>query len=525
MGRTLDIDLYKDGFSVDSVDCIHGPIAAAAGYYSYEFYFYYNFLHCILIQASIKEKMQLHEYATNILDIMGLALEKINCTDISDEEAIAYISKIILDGMPVVLLTKYNALFYSMWYKVYSFSMNHAIIINEYLDDKKVFGIKETTLLRGIIDAYKNSDLLFSLHITDKMLYDIWMMSNKQFFRENSSFFKQFFVLKQGNHGAVNSQMILTQAVKLFNNWNNELINIIDDYDKRDYFNKSDQDIYSLIENIRQRFCGSLKPIYDLLYSCFDKDLAKRQMISEAEQQQTEIRKGVISTLHTAILRGQVLSEKKKQGIKAMVTATDNKMIDLIKSFAAEKTEQKMEYHYIDISGIYNNQAFASCISDNSVAALTHNEIHYIFDNNICCNTVWNQGNYSFIYTYNAGQADNIACEGQTIVVDNIEAAGISLLACAEYGDFKVSLNLEFKNGEKTDILTCFSDFYVPPKYGEKIFWTGVAARKQNGVTSKFPFSARLLAKTYKFEKNKVGKIKLPVCKNAHIFAITLIDE
>lgn len=303
------------------------------------------------------------------------------------------------------------------------------------------------------------------------------------------------------------------------------MINIIDDYDKRDYFNKSENDIYSLIENIRQRYCGSLKPIYNLLYTCCEKDLAKQQMVSEREQQQTDVRKGVISTLHTAILRRQVLSEEKRQEIKVMVTDTDNKMIDLINSFAAENSKQKAEYHYIDISSMYNNQAFASCMSNNSVAALTHNEIHYIIDSNIYCNTVWNQRNYSFIYTYKAEQCDNIACEGQTIIVDDVEASSISLLACAEYGDFQVLLNLEFENGDKTDILTYFSDFYVPPKYGEKIFWSGVAARKQNGVTSKLPFSARLLAKTYKFEKNKVRKIKLPVCKNAHIFAITLIDE
>ncbi|WP_313558763.1 hypothetical protein [Ruminiclostridium cellobioparum] len=526
MGRVLDIDIYKNGFSADSVDCINGPVAAAAGYYSYEFYFYYCFLHCIYIQTSICDKLynelNLDEYATLILENMGLALRKIDCTDMSDIEVISNISKVIMDGMPVVLVTKYNSLFYNTYYKSDTFKMNHAFIINEYLDDKNVFGIKESTLLRNIIDAYKNTDIFFPLHITEAMLSDIWKIANEQFILENSAFYKKFYSLEKKTHKVINTNFILMHAMKIFDNWNNELINFIDNYDKDGNFNKSTTEIDGLIEYFRKRYCGTLKPIYNLLYSCCDEDSAGYRKISEVEDRQFNLRTVVLTTLHKAMLKKRILPEDKRQKLKADVIDTDNEMISLINSFIVDDGGAGVDYHYIDISKMYNNQAFANCISDDSVASLTHDGLHYIIDNNVCCNTVWNQGNFSFIYEYKPEQYDNIACDGQTIAINGVEASKISLLACAEHGDFQLPINIEFENEEKIHIQADFSDFYIPPKYGEKIFWSGIAARRVDGKTHKFQFNGRLLAKTYEFRKKRVRKIELPVCKNVHIFAITL---
>ncbi|MHB8063323.1 MAG: hypothetical protein ACYDG2_11920 [Ruminiclostridium sp.] len=525
MGRSLDIDMYKDGFSIKSVDCIHGPIAAAAGYYTYDFYFYYNFLHCIYVQTSIIYELNLNTYATKILENMGLSLEIIDCTNISDKEAISNISDIIIDGIPVILVTKYNALFYNAFYKNTSFKLTHAIIINEYLDGNRVFGIKESTLLRDYIETYKNTDLFFLLHITDIMLYDIWMIANEQFSAEHSFFYKKFFAVKKNTQKIVNINMVIRQAENILNDWDNMLIDTIDNYDKEGYFDYSTYDIDWLLEYQRQRYCGSLKPIYNLLYSCCGDDSDKYQKVSKVEEKQTSARKRVLDILQMAILKNQTLSKDKRQELKSIVMDTDNEMIHLIKSFVVNYVQQKIDYYYIDISSMYNNQAFASCISNDSVATITHNGIHFIIDDNIYYDIVWNQGNFSFLYPYKPEQCDNIACDGQVIIINNLEVSEISFLACAEYGDFQVPIQIEYENEEKIDIQAYFSDFYQPSKYGEKVFWSGVAARRNNGVTVQSASSARLLAKTYKFDKNIVKKIVLPVCKNVHIFAITLIND
>ena len=47
MGKTLDIDLYKDGFDYRYIDCIQGPLAASTGYFKYDNYYYYCFLHSL----------------------------------------------------------------------------------------------------------------------------------------------------------------------------------------------------------------------------------------------------------------------------------------------------------------------------------------------------------------------------------------------------------------------------------------------------------------------------------------------
>lgn len=522
MGRSLEIDMYKDGFSVKSVDCVHGPIAAAAGYYSYEYYFYYNFLHCIYSQTSIVDELELSTYATKILKNMGLELKKIDCTNMSDNEAILNISKTITDGMPIVLITKYNALFYSMWYKNYKFKMNHAIIVNEYLNDNGVFGIKESTLLRDYIDSYKNSDLFFPLHITDTMLIDIWVMANKQFYAEQSPFYKQFYALTDNTHASVNSNTILTQAMKIFDHWHNTLIDIIERWNN-ELLNCMD-DYVGQFEYYRLRYCGSLKPIYHLLYSCCNEDTAKYQRVTEIEERQTEARRRVLNALQAAYVRKASLSEEKIEDFKTILINTDNEMIQLIKSFAEGFADSERHYHYIDVSNLYNNQAFDSCISNASTASITHNGMYFIADQNLCCNEVWIQGNFRFLYSYKPAHYDNVMCNGQ-IIICNVEASEISILACAEHGDFQVPIKLEFEDGKQMDIQADFSDFYQPPKYRERIFWSGVAARKNDGTVYQFAFSARLFSKSYKFEKNIIKKIELPVCKNIHIFAITFIND
>lgn len=521
MNKTLEIDMYKDGFSIESVDCVHGPIAAATGYYSYEYYFYYNFLHCIYWQTSVLDELELSSYASKILKNMGLELKEIDCIDLSDDEAILNMSKTITGGMPIVLVTKYNALFYSMWYKNNEFKTKHAIIINEYLETNRTFGIKESTLLRGYIDSNKNTDSFFQLHITDTMLFDIWVIANKQFCEEQSPYYKKFYAVIENTQASVDPNTILTQAIKIFDNWNNGLSNIICIWNN-ELINSID-DYVEQFRDYRLRYCGSLKPIYSLLYSCCEDNTVMRQNVAEIEERHTEVRRRVINVLQASYLRNTPLSEEKVEDLNRMLMNTDNEMISLIKSFIKNDAELDRQYHYIDISGIYNNQAFDSCISNDSVASISHNGIYFIVDKNLCCNKVWNQRNFKFLYSYNPEQYDNVYCNGQTIIC-NVEASEISILACAEYGDFQVPIKLEFENGKQTDINADFSDFYQPPKYKERTFWSGVAAEKSNGEAYQSSFCARLFSKSYKIKKNVIKKIQLPVCKNVHIFAITLIN-
>ena len=225
--RSLDIDMYTNGFNVSHIDCIHNAFAAACGYYDYENYFKYCFLHCIYQNYDKTTNLFSINHCDEVLTAMGLTLKINKYNSVSTNNVILKIANEIKNGYPVVLVTKYNSLFYNEYYKDFNFKTNHAIIINGYDDTRDLFTIKDINLIRDISTTYENSDIQFSINITSKMLSDIIKIANEQYIDENNTYANKFFSISQVNKQLISTSFILKQALKVLNQQNKNLVKLL----------------------------------------------------------------------------------------------------------------------------------------------------------------------------------------------------------------------------------------------------------------------------------------------------------
>ncbi|QNU66156.1 hypothetical protein EHE19_014910 [Ruminiclostridium herbifermentans] len=518
MRKSLDIDMYKNGFGAQHISCVYGPIAASAGHFNYNNYFYFCYLHAILNNTEERRDLGLKGNANRILSYMGLELQSIDCSGYTPEETVNRISEEILGGWPVILVVKYNSLFYNKYYKDSTFTLNHAIIVNEYGENNRTFGIKEASLLRDTVNAYENSDVFFPLQVTFDMLKDIYDESNKQFIKGNQIFANNIYSMRKIDEINIDTNDVINISLSLFQDYKNDLINIINSYNERI------KEFAIYIENTRRRFCGCIRPIFHLLYEhCKQRNL-DTDLTKNAEKSIEEIRKNVLNILYKASITGTKITKEKQDTLCSMVLDSDEKLINLIKSLYVNEIKKNQINYYVDLTKYYNNQAFEETLNDNSTADITGQGTHYIMQD-VVINEEWKKGGYSFIYRYSAGKMDNISCESQIIWIPNINARYISILGCAEFGNYREEIEIEFSDGTKQSITADFTDFYQSAIYEEEIYWIGAAAERKNGKTNYQNFNARLFAKRYPIKSGRVAKLTLPRRRNVHIFALTLTDE
>ena len=517
MGKALDIDIYKNGFDFRYIDCIQGPIAASTGYFKHDNYYYYCFLHSFWGNIENYFRKDLPDYSNKILNYFGLELNKIDCSGYTEDELVLRIIEEIQAERPVIFTVKYNSLFYHMYYKNFSFTTNHAVIINEFNENNCTFGIREATLLRDTIDVFENKDVFFPLHITFDMLKTIWRDSNAQFKKEEAFFTDSIYSLQKTGDARLNLNKIIQLAVGIMENNKNELFDVIKS------FNGGKQFSYFIQVN-RLRFSGSLKPIFDLLYKQCDSMKLDKTLTEKTEEYIKESREKVLNILNKASLKGYVISDERKADLCRLVKEGEERLITLLKSLLIDETGKRRTDHIIEINKYYNNQAFEQTLRDNSTADITGEGTHYIMQE-VVSNEMWKKGDYCFYYSYTPGGCDNISCNGQIIQVENINANNISILGCAEFGNYSETIEIQYADGERYSIKADFSDFFQPPIFMENVFWAGPAAVRKDGKTVFQSFNSRLFAKDYQIRDGQITGIILPKRHNVHIFAITLYKE
>lgn len=513
MGKALDIDLYKNGFDYKNVDCIQSTIAAATGYFNNENYFYYCFLHSIAGAYENYSQYDPSDYSNKILCKMGLELKKIDCRECTTDDVISMAAEEILFGRPVIMVVKYNSLFYNMYYKNEDFKLNHGLLINEFNESNRTFCIRDQ-LHKDILDTYKNA--YFPLHITFDMLKEIWEHSNNQFRKELASCADSIYSIYQKEGVILNTNKAISIALTMMDN-KNELINIIENFDGSKEFDNN------IVFN-RLRFHGCMEPIFHILYEqCINKSLELAQL-QETKKKVENIRSKAISTVGKAGRRRETISKERKDDLCKMVVEGDKILLNLMKTLVVCESKKKFSNYFIDITEHYNNQAFEDTLRDDSRADITGEGTHYIFQD-LVVNEEWKKGDFCFNYSYLSAQPDNISCNAEVICIPEINAQYISILGCSEFGSYNEKLVIEYSDGSKRVITVDFSDFFQPPVFGEKVYWTGAAAERRNGRTRYHSFNARLFAKRYRIESGCVVKIHLPKKRNVHIFALTLTDE
>lgn len=514
MNISLSVDMYKEGFSTEYISCVFNPIAAASGFYQYENYFAFSFLHGLCIQDKNKFKLPIEQYTNIILKPLGLRMVKESVPEGLKDGIKKKAIEILKKGYPAIMITKYNALFYSLYYRNWTFPNNHGIVIDGYNEQNDIFNLKEVGLFPEGFKEFKNKNPLFPLNITGSMLCDIYDIANEEFEQEQSEFYGSIYYIVQDEDIFVSEQEIINFGAQLCKNTYSTLNDFIDNCEKYP-FEQSNLIVY------KTRYGGYLKLIYEYLKNFCKLDTEMVKKIEEVEERQLAARNEILVQLYMILRKGKGVSAEIKQKLKDRVDMSDKELTEILTSLTKENVAVHYDYSYLDIKKYYNCQAFSYQMQNNSVADITGEGTHFIYDEYIST-TEWNKSDLSFQYHYQKEELDNISCRGEEIAVDDIEADSIAVLACSEYGSYQENVEIEYCDGKKKKILMDFSDFFEAPYYHEKTMWFGVAADRKNGVTKPHSFSARIFAKRYPLENGKIRSIKLPDRHNVHIFAITL---
>lgn len=511
--------MYKDGFDAKRINCIQGPMAAAAGYYDRNYYFYYCYLYS-LFNLFGHDKYSFFEFSNRILNIMGLSLNYIDYGSDYDE-ALITIKEIIDKGSPVLVFCKYNALFYSSYYDNSNFKLVHGLIVSGYNDGNKTIVINESTLLRNVFSKSNNPDVYFPLQIKETSMKEILMKSNPQFgdieFGTENFANKVFYVKKEKN--------VILQMCDIINKSREIISQRIYESDfiinLKKYYIDSQVKINFTFEDYFSKYVWGLDAIFKLFYMYTNENELHREKIKMLEKEIVDSKKNTISKFIKTVMKKEKLTDKLKASMIDSWEYSNELLMTIITELSKNIPSKMYEYFPIKINDHYNCQAFEESINNNSTADITGEGTHFLFEN-IVTDKLWQNNDYAFIYNYLKNQNDNISCQGQSIDIDVKKIfSGIAILGCSEYGSYREKIIVTYINGKNYEFEADFSDFFQAAIYEEKLFWKGIALDRKRGKTTVHNFSARLFAKRYEIPRGRIISVHLPKRKNIHIFAIT----
>lgn len=193
MTKGFHIDNYYDGYRTSEINCVDLPIAAAAGHFDRDNYFYYCFCYIYVLNWMRYFRDDWLEIRKCILDMLDLEFCAVRVNE--NQELFDQLIRCMDQGTPVIFLVKYGSLFYSKYYKYGTY--DHGIIINDYNDETNVFGIRDREVVREHIEAgIFTSDVMHRLAISDEQLKTIWISSNQLFEQEKSPHFNVFYCIR-----------------------------------------------------------------------------------------------------------------------------------------------------------------------------------------------------------------------------------------------------------------------------------------------------------------------------------------
>jgi hypothetical protein len=189
----LDMPYYCiDGYRNDYTTCIDVPIAVSAGYYRHENYFYYLFC---LAAAHNWGNISINDWQAlkgGIVHKFGLELMSLRIDNYPD--LIPVIHGKLNQSIPVLMPAIYKAMFY--FYLSGNPDSAHFILVSGYDSKRQCICVRDINHLyeAGVEQLMLvKATGLFCLFMTEEMLLDIWVKSNKIFIQENYLQYKGFY--------------------------------------------------------------------------------------------------------------------------------------------------------------------------------------------------------------------------------------------------------------------------------------------------------------------------------------------
>ena len=184
MLKSIEIDVYSNGFNASKINCIDIPIAGATGCYNYENYFYYCFYYSMFLNWTDMENEDWLSFRNEILKRLGL---RMIANRIDDFSQLISTIKFHIDNLhPLILIARYNSLFYYNSYLKMDYKASHGIIISGYETDKPIIVIRESVHIDKEIFNFLKVQSLSKFLLTENMLKDMWNITNISYKEENN---------------------------------------------------------------------------------------------------------------------------------------------------------------------------------------------------------------------------------------------------------------------------------------------------------------------------------------------------
>ncbi|WFR57110.1 hypothetical protein QA584_26450 [Anaerocolumna sp. AGMB13025] len=263
MKDLLNIDMYKNGYSKEMFDCIDIPLAAAAGYYNYDYYFYYGMLTAVernwgssyLLDFDTIDNV-INTRNDNVLKVIGLQM----ITHLIDkkEDVLDRLKESLQRKVPILLYVQHCSLFYNLYYKDGTGENLHLLIIDGYDPDKNIFRVRDNAFLRGVEILDKDSDIMFPIQLTENMIMDIWNYNTENTVKDYmSQYLNRFFTLESvASSCNLTFQDILKNIIEQITEKKSNLLCFVDDGYKilNDVMKDPEYYILLLIGNMKGMF-------------------------------------------------------------------------------------------------------------------------------------------------------------------------------------------------------------------------------------------------------------------------------
>lgn len=168
---------YPDGYHVRDISCLDLIIAHAVGIFnSSNYYDYCMYRSCEILWGN-NNLLEIFDYTYAPLKYLGYALHPLsklsNNLTFDKEIFLSEISKLLLQGYPIVLLTNYYTLYYSEAYL--KEPGNHLLLITGYDNERDIVTIQDAEVIgRGdTAPQYTSGQIFFKTNLKSSMLYDI----------------------------------------------------------------------------------------------------------------------------------------------------------------------------------------------------------------------------------------------------------------------------------------------------------------------------------------------------------------
>lgn len=532
MFNSLDIDLFKDGYDINVMDCIDIPIAAIAGFYQHENYYYYSLLFSVrsnwgedIFDNCCNVKADYFNIRNKLLKDMGLLIN-IHTAE-SRQEMLETVKNCIMDGIPVMLVIKYKSLFYYRYYMHQNGDRPHALVIDEWNSETSVLRIRDSAFLRNANAVDTKADVMFPLRLTEDMVATIWETANKEFIEQKHFFSNSVYSMIRKGEVCDNSyEKIIEVILSECNYEDSVLARVISNFNSRIEYIKLN------IVMVRRFFYGGLTA----LFTGIERWLKEENCVAVSldsyynfKEEYLKFRNITLTKLYKYASLNKELTDEEAENLIAKVKNYDRDLFALIKElnhqYKLYKSHLSSKIFMVKVDNYCNNEAFAISDAAGSTADITDKGVFFIASK-LPSDGIFNINGISMniVVKKSDGQEDNISCAGQEIDIKEGEYRRILFLGCSEYGSYceKLKLCMDQDIVEEAEIM--MSDFFESPLFGEEIIWNGKAAERTDAGISILNFNGRIFLSQTNISGNKINKIILPERKNIHLFAITLIE-